>query len=273
MERDDDSFEFRDPFKSYPLKLRVVPISEMEVVKHQRKPSEYHVKHLISSIQRIGFLIPIIVVEDRSNKGRYIIIDGQHRFLAAKKLGIDRLPVIVVPYELAGRMMNFNIEKELNIREKSYVALAVYKEYLGTSPEVEESDPRILDSIEQAYYITLGIAYERTDRLAGSAFEPILRKCDGFLPNKLIEAYKERQSRAETIMQANSYVRAIAEKIKEIGKWHPFVYQQIISAANPYKRKRKVEEDFNSIMAKMIERLKDIEHNPEQILRETVELQ
>lgn len=50
-----------------------------------------------------------------------MIIDGQHRFLAAKELGITDLPVILVPPELARKMMNLNIEKNPNIGEKSYV--------------------------------------------------------------------------------------------------------------------------------------------------------
>ncbi len=271
MEGSDEGYTFQDPYKKYKLELRIIPVDKLQVVKHQRKPSEAHVKHLVSSIERIGFLVPVIAVQKHGGDG-YMIIDGQHRFLAAKKLGISELPVIVVPDNLAEKMMNFNIEKELNIREKAQVALAIYREYLETRPEMEEADALLVDSIEQAYYVTLGIGYEKAERLTGSAFEPILKKCDGFLALKLKEAAIERQARAEKIIEANNHVRSIADKIKQMGRWHPFVYQQIISASNPFKRKRKVEEDFNTAINRMIERLKEIENKPEQILKESVEI-
>ena len=271
MEGSEASFSFLEPYKKHRLKLKIVPMSKLQIVKHQRKPSEAHVKHLATSIERIGFLVPVIVVEREGNSG-YTIIDGQHRFLAAQKLGISELPVIVVPEQLAERMMNLNIEKELNIREKAYVALAIYRGYVETKPEIEEADPILVDSIENAYYVTLGIGYQKAERLAGSAFEPILKKCDSFLAIKLVEASKERESRAEKVIEANNYVRSIAEKIREMRRWHPFVYQQIISASNPFKRKRKIEEDFDTALDKMISNLKEIQNRPEQILREAVEV-
>lgn len=267
--QNNQGFEFKDPYKKQDLYLRIVPIEMLEVVKHQRKPSDSHVKHLISSIERVGFIVPVVAV---SLDEKFMIIDGQHRFLAAQKLGIKELPVIVVPNTLAEKMMNLNIEKELNIREKSQVSLAIYREYLTSNPGIEESDPLIIDSIEQAYYVTLGISYEKADRLAGSAFEPILKKCDFFIPKKINEASKERQGRADMLIEANKYVRSIADKIKEMRKWHPFVYQQIVSASNPFKRKRKITEDYNAAIGKMIERLKEIELRPEQILKEAVEV-
>jgi ParB family chromosome partitioning protein len=270
MESKDQVFSFTEPYKKYKLELRILPISKIEVVKHQRKPSEAHVKHLISSIERIGFLVPVITVKKADGSG-YMIIDGQHRFLAAQKLGITEIPAIIVPSHLAEKMMNLNIEKELNIREKAQVALAIYREYLSSKPDSEEADPLIVDSIENAYYVTLGIGYERAEKLTGSAFESILKKCDGFLTLKLSEAIRERERRAEKVIEANNYVKSIAEKIKEMGRWHPFVYQQIISASNPFKRKRKIQEGFDEAINKMIERLKEIEKKPEQILREAVE--
>ncbi|WP_161997874.1 hypothetical protein, partial [Escherichia coli] len=116
--------------------------------------------------------------------------------------------------------------KELNIREKSYVAIAIYRQHLEINPELLESDPEIVDSIEQAYYVTLGIAYEKAEKLSGSSFESILKKCDFFLDVKLPEALKIREERSEKVIQANALVREIAQKLKEMDKWHPYVYQQ-----------------------------------------------
>lgn len=268
--RKEPQFKFKDPYKGNEMIIKLVPIDKLEVISHQRKPSQYHVKHLINSMERIGFLVPVIVVEHPEEKDKFMIIDGQHRFLAAKELGIKELPVIIVPQRLAQLMMNFNIEKELNIREKAYVAIAVYREYLETRPDMLESDPEIVDSIEQAYYVTLGIAYEKAEKLSGSSFESILKKCDFFLDMKLPEALEVREKRAEKVLIANGLVRDIAQKIKEMGKWHPYVYAQIISWANPYKRKR-LPVEFDDLFDEIINNLQQASENPQLVLSAIIE--
>jgi len=260
--------EFFEPYHYQSLKFKILPIEKLTVISHQRKPSTYHIKHLVNSIERIGFIVPIIVVE--SDDGNYKIIDGQHRYLAAQELGIRELPTIVVPQKLAQLMMNLNIEKELNIREKSYVAINIYRQHLEMNPEMIESDPEIIDSIEQAYYVTLGIGYEKQEKLAGSSFENILKKCDFFLDEKLTDALKIREERAEKVLQANALVKEIAQKLKERGKWHPYVYQQIISYANPYKRKR-LPTEFDDLFTEIIANLEKAVINPEVILKEEIE--
>ncbi|GIW67590.1 MAG: chromosome partitioning protein ParB [Candidatus Parcubacteria bacterium] len=259
--------EFADPYHHQNLKFKLIPIDKLSVISHQRKPSSYHVKHLSNSIERIGFIVPVVVVQ---NNDTYTIIDGQHRYLAAKELGIREIPAIVVPQRLAQLMMNFNIEKELNIREKSHVAIAIYRQYLQSNSEMLESDPELVDSIEQAYYVTLGISYEKQEKLAGSSFEPILKKCDFFLDEKLPEALKIREARAEKVLEANALVKEIAQKLKDLGKWHPYVYQQIISYANPYKRKR-LPTEFDDLFRNIIDNLNQAVENPTIVLKEELE--
>jgi ParB family chromosome partitioning protein len=262
-----ESINFNDPYHNYNLTFKIIPIEDFTIVRHQRKPSTYHVKHLINSIERIGFLVPLIVVEDKDNK--FTIIDGQHRYLAAKELGIRELPAIIVPKRISQLMMNLNIEKELNIREKSYVALNIYRQYLENQPEMLESDPELMDSIENAYYVTLGIGYEKQEKLSGSSFETILKKCDFFLDEKLTDAIGIREKRAEKVLTANNLVKEIAQKLKEINRWHPFVHQQIISYANPYKRKR-LPTEFDDLFDNIIENLQKALENPEIVLKEEV---
>jgi ParB family chromosome partitioning protein len=260
--------KFNDPYFQKKLEFKIVPLENLRVISYQRKPSTYHVKHLSSSIERIGFVVPIIVINDE--EGNYTIIDGQHRYLAAKELGIRELPVIVVPKDLAQLMINLNVEKELNIREKSYVALSVYRQYLSRQPEILESDPEIIDSLDQAYYVTLGIAYEEQEKLTGSSFEPILKKSDYFLDEKLINAFEIRKLRASKVITANNLIKEISQKLKNTGKWHPYIYQQVISWANPYKRKRLLT-DFDELWMDIIENLKKALEKPEQILLEKID--
>ncbi len=264
-----EEFEFKDPFLGHNLKFKVVGIEKLEVISHQRKPSTYHVKHLVESIKRVGFVVPLVGVE---GNGKYKIIDGQHRFLAARELGIQKLPIILVPKKLEELMMNFNIEKELNIREKSFVALSIYREYLENQPEMPETEPVLQDSIEHAYYVTLGLGYEKEERLLGSGLESVLKKCDFFLEKPISKALKEREKRAEKVLRVNYLIKEISQKLKEMERWHPFVWQQIISFANPYKRKR-LPGEFDEIFDTLISNLEKASQNPEIVLKEKLDLE
>jgi len=259
-------FTFLDPQKGQTLVFKMVPVDKMKVVDYQRKPSTFHVMRLVSSIEKVGFLAPLIGVE---RDGSYLILDGQHRLLAAQKLGLKELPVILVPEEVVQLMMNLNIEKELNIRERSYVSLRVYEDFLKTGPQMLESEPQISEAIESIYFVTLGIGYENQERLRGKLFEGILKRCDFPLDQPLESAFKIRQERAQKILEANEIITETAQKLKEMERWHPFVYQQIMSYVNPIKKKREPQE-FDEVFEKLFENLEEVRQNPEVILREKV---
>src|SRR5207253_234268 len=110
---------------------------------HQRKPRPAHLKALTASIQRMGFITPLVAVE---RDGTYVIIDGQHRFTAGVELGMKQFPVVVVPERLARRMMSLNVEQALNIREKATIALSIYREMLEESPKLVEDDGDVVDA-------------------------------------------------------------------------------------------------------------------------------
>ncbi|MFY9585890.1 MAG: ParB/RepB/Spo0J family partition protein [Actinomycetota bacterium] len=260
--RQDVSVGFADPAKSQDLTFTLIPADKLEVIKHQRKPSDTHVKRVIGSIEHIGFIAPLIVVPQDD---KFVIIDGQHRFLAAQQLEIAEFPAIVVPEELARRMLRLNIEKEPNIRERSAVALSIYRELVETAPDLGEEDAQIVDAVEQAHYVTLGLGYEASGRLAGSSFEPILKKCDGFIDAPLEKSYVTRQERAAKVLEANALVKAISDKLKETGAWHQFIGAQIISYANPLKRARK-QTTFDGAWDKLLDKLHELEEKPEKVL-------
>ncbi|MGH2727522.1 MAG: ParB/RepB/Spo0J family partition protein [Actinomycetota bacterium] len=260
-----DGLAFVEPHKKQGLEFVVLPTDQMQVISHQRKPSDTHVKKVTASIEKIGFLAPVVVVPPADAGDPYLIVDGQHRFLAAQALGIKELPTVVVPHEVARKMIGLNVEKEPNIRERSAVALSIYRELVEAEPDLSEDDGQVVDSIEQAHYVTLGIAYEGSGRLSGSSFEPILKKCDGFLDEPLAKTYPVREERAGKVREADAAVKAIANKLKEIGAWHQFVGQQIISYANPLKRARK-QASFDASFEKLLAKLEELKERPEKAL-------
>ena len=260
-----DDLAFRDPAKRQQLHFTVLPITKLDVIAHQRKPSEPHVKRIAESIERVGFLAPVVVVESADGDG-YHIIDGQHRYLAAKELDLRRIPAVIVPPGVAQRMLALNVEKEPNIRERSAVALSIYRELVETRPQLPEDDPVVADAVLFAHNVTLGLAYATSGRLAGSQYEPILRRCDGFMADPLAECLPIREERAAKVVQAHQLVRRITDRLKETGTWHEFVGMQIVSYANPLKRARK-QHSFDETFDKLIEKLENLAEHPEKLSR------
>jgi ParB family chromosome partitioning protein len=260
-----DELSFKDPHKRQTITLKTVPADRLKVVEHQRKPRPAHVENLVSSIERIGFIVPIVAVEaEGDGRTQYVVIDGQHRLEAAREVGLRKLPVLVVPPHLAPRMMNLNVEKDLNIREKATVSLGIYRAALDSKPDLKENDPEVKDSIETAYYVTLGLAYEKGSRLAGSAFEPLLKKCDFFLRQALERAYGVREQRAGAVLEANSLVKDVIARARDMGVWHQYFQYQLISHIDPFKRKRG-RQNFDELFDKAIAKLTKLNEEPERI--------
>jgi ParB family chromosome partitioning protein len=250
-----DEPTFKDPHKRHTVTLKTLSVDALEVIPHQRATRPAHVEHLVSSIERVGFLVPLVAIEDKEvGKPRHLVIDGQHRLEAAREVGLRKLPVLVVPTDIAPLMMNLNIEKDLNIREKASVALGIYRSFLASGDDLRETDAEVKDSLEAAYLVTLGIAYERGSRLSGSAFEPLLKKCDFFLRQKLDRAYEVREQRAERVLDANKLVKDVIAQAKELGAWHQYFQYQLISHIDPFKRKRG-RQNFDDLFDKAIAKL------------------
>ena len=264
MERE---FAFKDPHKRQNLVLKTLPADRLDVIEHQRKARPAHVENLAASIERIGFIVPLVAIEaEVDGKTRYQVIDGQHRLQAAREVGVSKLPVLVVPQRIAPRMMSLNVEKDLNIREKAVVALGIYRSFLGSQPNLKENDDEIEDSIERAYYVTLGLAYEGPGRLAGSSFEPLLKKCDFFMRRTIENAHPARQQRAERVLEANSLVKDVIAKAKEMGAFHQYFQYQLISSIDPFKRKRG-RQNFDELFDKAIAKLEKLNDDPDRIRR------
>ena len=257
----------KDPLSHHNITIRMVPTRQLSVIGHQRKARPAHLKALAASMQRLGFITPVTAVE---RDGNYVIIDGQHRFQVGVELGMKAFPVVVVPAQLARKMMSLNVEQALNIRERCTIALSIYREVLEQTPRKTEDDGALVDAIESAHLVTLGLAYERSGRLAGSAFEPILKKCDGFLDRTIEEAYEVRQGRGQRVLDAAELVKAVEDALKARGAWHSMARYQIISFANPTKRARKAS-DFDRTFDKLISTLEDLVRSPKRALGEPIE--
>lgn len=255
--------QIRDEYKGYDLYIAEIPTQKLEVVVYQRKPSKPHVKSLIKSISTVGFVVPLVVAK-KPGEDKFIILDGQHRYLACLDLGIRKIPCVVIPWEYATLMINLNIEKQPNIKEKSYVALRVYNELVDMFPDKRETEDEILQSVEEIYFVTVGMVYEKEDKFSGSSWEPILKKTDWPFDMPLKEAKFKREKRAQTLEELHLLVKEIVSRLKDIGISHPFVYKEVVSYANPIKRQRAIVE-FDEIFSQIKEKLINLRENPEEL--------
>lgn len=250
---------YPEPLYRYEIELRSLPTKELEVIPVQRKPSRMHVHRLEKSIQRIGFVTPLVVV---LQEGKYRILDGQHRWLAARSCGIEEVPCLLLPEKYARQLMELNVEKQMNLREKCHVTVGVWREFLSDRPDLPETDSQISEALEQGCYVTIGLTYEKNARFSGSAFEPLLKKVDFFLPQPLREAKEERDRRSGVILSLHGLVSDCVGKINALGITHPFLYKEILSFSNPMKRKRKVAATFDSFFDQVRSALEDLRENP-----------
>jgi ParB family chromosome partitioning protein len=71
---------------------------------------------LKTSIQEIGILVPLIVYEDPEEPQRYVLMDGERRWRCSLDLGLDEVPVNVIPVpsplENLVRMFNIHSVRE-----------------------------------------------------------------------------------------------------------------------------------------------------------------
>jgi hypothetical protein len=252
----------KEPYKGYDLIVSEIPVESLEVVVYQRKPSKPHVKNLAKSISTVGFVVPLVVAK-KPDEDKFIILDGQHRYLACLDLGIKKIPSVIIPWDYATLMINLNIEKQPNIKEKAYVALRIYNELVDMFPDKPETDDEVLQSVEEIHYVTMGMVYEHEEKFSGSAWDPILKKADWPFDMPLKEAKPKREERAKFLQELHIIVKEIVQKLKEIGIQHPFVYKEVLSHANPIKRKRVIVE-FDEVISQIRENLEKMRENPEE---------
>jgi len=66
---------------------------------------------LKESIRENGIIVPLVVTEDKNNKGKYILLDGRNRYRAACELGIETVPVEVIEVsELTACVLQYDLE-------------------------------------------------------------------------------------------------------------------------------------------------------------------
>ena len=223
---------FREPLGGRPTILAILPIDTVAPTPFQRDLSESHAKRLGETIGKLGrFLDPIIVV---SAGDQYWTPNGRHRLESMTRLGARSITALVIPdAEIQYKILALNIEKAHNVREKSLEVIRMYRALAAVPGAGDE--PSYALEFEEPAFATLGICYERNGRFGGGAYQPILRRVDGWLEKPLRDALKVREARAEKIETLDRRVAEIVAALQAKGFKSPYLKAFVIARCNPLR--------------------------------------
>ena len=74
--------------------INTVSISDLS--RNPYQPRQHFSEELVNSIRKNGIIQPIAVRESKTQSGKYEIIAGERRWLAAQRAGLHKIPVIVL---------------------------------------------------------------------------------------------------------------------------------------------------------------------------------
>lgn len=220
---------YREPLGGRPTVFAALPLDKVVPTPFQRDLSETHAKRLADTIGKLGrFLDPIVTVPWGD---LYWTPNGRHRLEAMARLGARSITALVLPdAEIQYKILALNVEKAHNLREKSLEVIRMYRSMAETDKTVESLHAL---EFEEPAFATLGICYERNGRFSGGAYQPILRRVDGWLEQPLKQALETRLGRAEKIEKLDARVSEIVKSLQEKGLKSPYLRAFVVSRVNP----------------------------------------
>ncbi|MBI3521852.1 MAG: ParB N-terminal domain-containing protein [Chloroflexi bacterium] len=222
----------RDPYANRPLLLASLPLRAIEATSFQRDLSRTHADKLGIAIGSAGiFLDPVIAVA--TSEG-FRSPNGRHRLAAAKQLGLRTVTALLVPDEaVMYRILPLNTEKAHNLRDRSLEVIRMARQIAKDRPRTKEKDEAT--TFESAMLLTLGCAYEKRSRFAGSGYQSMLRRVDLFLDATVPAALRQREQWAQRLMDIDDRVAAHVKVLQERGFKSPYLRTLIVARINPVR--------------------------------------
>jgi ParB family chromosome partitioning protein len=256
---------YRDPWGGAWLVLAALPVARVEPTPFQRDLSEPHARRLEEVIRRLGsFLDPIVAVPA---DGGFWTPNGYHRLAALQRLGARTVTALVSPDRaLAYRILALNTEKAHNLKERSLEAVRLARSLAELDPERPESAFAL--ELEDAYLVTLGFAYEKRPRFAGSAYGPALKPADGFADAPLADTLEVREARAERLLALDERVGEIVAALQARGIRSPYLRTFVVARIRPFVPRGRPQPDPESLLTHMEEKAEAFdpaEVRPEQV--------
>jgi ParB family transcriptional regulator, chromosome partitioning protein len=222
---------YKEPLGGQPTIVAILPVDKVKPTPFQRDLSDSHAKRLTDTIGKIGrYLDPIIAV----NVGdEFWTPNGRHRLESMIRLGAKSVTALVLPDpEIQYKILALNIEKAHNLREKSLEVIRMYRALAPIDDALETA--RVLE-FEEPAFATLGICYEANGRFSGGAYNPILKRVDLWVEEKLPKALKIREARAAKIQRLDARVTEIIKALQEKGFKSPYLRAFVVARVNPLR--------------------------------------
>ncbi len=257
---------YKEPLGGNTLLFAALPIDKVEPTPFQRDVSDAHVRKLTVAMDKTKrFLDPVIVVR---HEDKYLTPNGNHRLTVMKELGAKAILALIVPERrVAYQILALNIEKAHNLRERALEVVRMYRD-LAEWADAVETDYEL--EFEEPSLVTLGFCYEKNGRFAGSAYAPVVKRIDEWLPGKLAEVAEERERRAGLLLAMDKEVNAAVKRLKEAGFNSPYIKAFVVARANPIRFNKGELPPFDEVIAKMAEKasnLKTDKIKPEDLAR------
>jgi ParB family chromosome partitioning protein len=211
-------------------------VDKVQPAPFQRDLSDTHVKALEKVIDRLDrFVDPIVIV--RTPEGDYWTPNGHHRLAALRKLGARSITGLLIPdFQIAYQILALNTEKSPDLKARSLEVIRLARALAAVAP-AQESDYAIQFD-EEAALLTLGGCYEEKARFSGSVWRPILKRCDDFLEQPLLEALDVRAERAKAMLEVDALLTAHVKALKARGADGPHVKTWVVGQLNPIRGSR-----------------------------------
>lgn len=108
-----------------------VPLALIDSGENVRELDDAHVDALAGSIALRGLIVPLLV---RVNGGRYVLVAGEHRLAACRKLGVEEVEVTLRPQESSADAAAENIlRKQLSPLEEARAVARMFDD--GLTPD------------------------------------------------------------------------------------------------------------------------------------------
>ncbi len=223
---------FHDPFGGTPLVLATLPVGGVDATAFQRDLSRTHADRLATAISDAGaFLDPIIAMPAKEG---FVSPNGRHRIAAARKLGQRAITALVTADPaMAYRILALNTEKAHNLRDRSLEVIRMARSLAKERPRSKE--PEHATSFESPAFLTLGCAYERRERFAGSSYSSMLRRVDVFLDQTLARSLRQREQWAVRLLDIDDRVSAHVKELQAMGMKSPYLRQVVVARCNPVR--------------------------------------
>ena len=247
---------YKEPLGGKHVVIAALPIDKVEPTPYQRDRSETHVKKLANAMEKVGrFLDPIIAVR---KEGKYWTPNGNHRLGAAKLLGLKSIVALIIPEEdVAFQILALNTEKAHNLKERSLEVIRMVRGLVGATREGNESD--FILFLEEPHFITFGAAYEKRPRFSAGAYSPVVKRVEGFIEEPIADALKEREARADLLLQWDDEVARVVEALKAKGLQSPYLKNYVVARVNVLRFKKEGDFEFEDTLKQLIAATKKID--------------